>query len=104
MTEQVIDIILKYIIPLILGYCINVIKNYKKKTNSTNQALKIMLQSNLTNTYFLYSKKKQITDYIYRNWLNMFKEYKNLGGNEFIDKLAEKMEEWEIVHTDILNN
>lgn len=104
MTQQIIDIILKYIIPIVLGYCISLIKNYKKKNNATNQALKIMLQSNLTNTYFLYSKKKQITDYIYRNWLNMFKEYKSLGGNEFVDKLAEKMETWEIVRTDILEN
>ena len=63
-----------------------------------------MLQNNLTNTYFVYSKKKQIPDYIYRNWLNMFKEYKELGGNEYVDTLAEKMETWEIVRTDILNN
>lgn len=104
MTQQIIDIVLKYIVPIILGYCISLIKNYKKKTISTNKALKIMLQSNLTNTYFVYSTKKKISDYVYRNWLNMFKEYKELGGNEYVDTLAEKMETWEIVRTDILNN
>ena len=32
----------------------------------------------------------------------MFKEYKNLNGNDFIDTLANKMDDWEITRTDIL--
>ena len=100
------DIIIKvinYFVPLILGYCISVIKNYKKKTNATNRALKIMLQNNLTNTYFVYSEKKTIPDYIYRNWLNMLDEYEALKGDDYIHTLALKMQNWEIVRTDILN-
>lgn len=104
MTEQIIDIVLKYIIPIILGYCISLIKNYKKKSNATNKALKIMLQNNLTNTYFVYSTKKKIPDYVYRNWLNMLKEYENLDGDDYIHTLADKIKSWEIVRTDILNN
>lgn len=104
MTEQIIDIVLKYIIPIILGYCISLIKNYKKKANATNKALKIMLQSNLTNTYFVYSTKKKIPDYVYKNWLNMLEEYENLEGDDYIHTLAERMKSWEIVRTDILNN
>lgn len=104
MAQQIIDIVLKYIVPIILGYCISLIKNYKKKTNSTNKALKIMLQSNLTNTYFVYSTKKKIPDYVYRNWLNMLEEYENLDGDDYIHTLADRMKSWEIVRTDILNN
>lgn len=104
MTQQIIDIILKYIIPVILGYCISLLKSYKKKTNATNKALKIMLQNNLTNTYFVYSTKKKIPDYVYKNWLNMLEEYENLEGDDFIHTLADKMKSWEIVRTDILEN
>ena len=104
MAQQIIDIVLKYIVPIILGYCISLIKNYKKKTNSTNKALKIMLQSNLTNTYFVYSSKKKIPDYVYRNWLNMLEEYENLDGDDYVHTLADRMKTWEIVRTDILNN
>ena len=102
--EEIVMTVIRYLMPVILGYCLNIIRNYKKKTTATNKALKIMLQNNLTNTYFVYSDKKIISDYVYRNWLNMFKEYKELGGNEYIDTLAEKMEKWELVRTDILNN
>lgn len=101
--KEILMVIVKYLVPIILGWCLNVIRSYRKKTTATNKALKIMLQSNLTNTYFVYSTKKKIPDYVYRNWLNMFKEYKNLGGNDFIDTIANKMETWEFVHTDIIN-
>ena len=102
MTQEIIIKIINYLIPIILGYCISVIGNYKKKSNATNRALKIMLQNNLTNTYFVYSTKKKIPDYVYKNWLNMLDEYEALDGDDYIHALASKMKDWEIVRTDIL--
>lgn len=104
MTEQVLKTILQFVLTGSLGYCVSVIKNYKKKQNATNKALKIMLQTNLTNTYFVYSTKQKIPDYVYRNWLNMLDEYENLEGDDYIHTLADKMKLWDIVRTDILNN
>lgn len=104
MAQQIIDTVLKFVLTGALGYLINVLKNYKKKTGATNNALKIMLQTNLTNTYFVYSTKKKIPDYVYRNWLNMLEEYEKLNGDDYIHTLAEKIKSWEIVRTDILNN
>lgn len=104
MTQELIETILKFVLTGALGYCVSVIKNYKKKTTATNKALKIMLQNNLTNTYFVYSTKKKIPDYIYRNWLNMLEEYEALDGDDYIHTLASKMQNWDIVRTDILNN
>ena len=94
--------IINYLAPVVLGYCFSVIRNYKKKNNATNNALKIMLQNNLTNTYFVYSTKKKIPDYVYKNWLNMLDEYENLEGDDYIHALALKIQSWEIVRTDIL--
>ena len=102
MIQQVINTIITFLISGILGYCVSVIKNYQKKTTSTNNALKIILQNNLTNAYFVYNIDKKIPDYVYKNWLDMLKEYKALGGNDFVDTLAHKMESWEIMHTDII--
>lgn len=104
MKNQIVGIVINFIATGLLGYCVATIKNYKKKSNATNKALKIMLQNNLTNTYFVYSKKKQIPDYVYKNWLNMLEEYEALEGDDFIHNLADKMKEWDIVRTDILNN
>lgn len=103
MIQSVIVKIINYLLPIVLGYCISVINNYRKKTKSTNSAIKIMLQNNLTNTYYVYSTKKKIPDYVYKNWLNMLREYENLEGDDYIHTLAIKMKEWEIVRTDILD-
>jgi len=102
MIQDILIKVINYLLPIVLGYCISVIKNYKKKNDATNNALKIMLQSNLTNTYYVYSVKKKIPDYVYKNWINMLKEYEKLEGDDYIHTLANKMKEWEFVKTDIL--
>ena len=102
--ETIVIKIINYLIPLVLGYCISIINNYKKKNKAITNAMKIMLQSNLTNTFFVYSTKKKITDYVYKNWLNMLDEYEKLEGDDYVHTLADKMKDWEIVRTDILND
>lgn len=104
MKEQIIAIIINMVVTGVLGYCIKGLKDYKKKSKSTNNALKIMLQNNLTNTYFVYSTKKKIPDYVYKNWLNMLDEYEALEGDDYIHVLSDRMKDWEIVRTDVLNN
>lgn len=102
MTQEILMKIINYLIPLIMGYLISVVGSYRKKNKATNRALKIMLQNNLTNTYFVYSTKEQIPDYVYKNWINMLDEYEALDGDDYIHTLAEKMKSWKIVRTDIL--
>ena len=103
MVEVILKTAINYLVPLILGYLISRLATLKKKNKATDVALRTLLQNNLTNTYFVYDPRKQITDYQYRNWLNMFGSYKELGGNEYVDTLNEKMKEWTIVRTDILS-
>lgn len=109
MTHTIINTAITFIISSILGYCVSVIKNYKKKlkdkTNNEqvqNLALQALLKSQLTNTYFVYSELKKIPDYAYQNFLDLLKVYESLGGDGFIHTIARKMEAWEIVKTDIL--
>lgn len=110
MTQTIINTAITFIVSGILGYCVSVIKNYKKKLqdktkneNVQNMALLTLLQSQLTNTFFVYNELKKIPDYVYRNWLNSFKIYKTLGGNDFVDELKAKMQKWEIAKTGILD-
>ena len=109
MTHTIINTTITFIISSILGYCVSVIKNYKKKLqNKTkneevqNMALLTLMQSHLTNTFFVYSEVKQIPDYIFKNWLNLLKSYEGLGGDDYVHTLQKKMESWEIIKTDIL--
>ena len=109
MIEKILTTIIGFILSTSLGYCLNAIKNYKTKQEKDkendllqNEALKTLLHSNLTNTYFDYEKKAEIPDYVFKNWTNLFKIYKRLGGNDYVDTLKKRMSSWHIVRTDIL--
>jgi len=109
MTQTIINTAITFIISSILGYCVSVIKNYKGKLNQKienekvqNIALQTILQSQLTNIYFVYQEFGEIPDYVYKNWLNMLKIYEQLGGDDYIHTLADRMKEWKIKKTDIL--
>ena len=92
-----------------VGYLAAKTKNYREKLKSKieneeiqNVAIRTILKSQLTKTYFVYSELKQIPDYVYQDFLDMLKVYESFGGNGFVHTLAKKMESWEIIKTDIL--
>lgn len=94
---------------LVIGFLVGKLKKYHKnivneKANNQvqNEALKLLLQSNLTNAYFVYDETKKVRDYQYKNWINMFKIYKELNGNDYIDEIKVRMEKFDIIKTDII--
>lgn len=98
MVETIIKSAIGVIVSGTIGYLIGQLKSFK----AIKLALMILIQNTLTNTYFVYSQKKVIPDYIFRNWNNLFKIYKQLDGNDYCDTLKNKMGDWEITKTDIL--
>lgn len=109
MVTTIISTAITFVVSSILGYCVSAIKNYKQKLKDRNEnediqnkALLFLLQAQLTNTYFVYNEIGEISDYVLRNWLNLFKIYKQLGGNDYVDTLKQKMDSWVVVQTDIL--
>lgn len=107
--SPIINTAITFVVSSILGYCVSIIKNYKSKLDNKenneqmqNIAIRTILKSQLTKTYFVYSELKQIPDYVYQDFLDMLKVYENFGGDGFIHTLAHKMESWELVKTDIL--
>lgn len=109
MIQVIINTIISFVIGGILGYCVSLIKKYKKRyedkteeSKMLKEAMIMLLQSNLTNTYFIYDSLKEIPDYIYKNWINSLAIYENLGGNDYVHVLADKMKSWDFIKTDIL--
>ena len=109
MVKTILTVVITFITSGILGYCVSVIKNYRKKLEEKSgenklfkTALMIMLQNNLTNTYYAYENIGKIPDYVYKNWDNSRKIYEQLGGNDYIHVLADKMKNWDFEKTDIL--
>ena len=78
------------------------IKELIKDVVLTKEALKILLQSNLTNQYFVYEQTNEIKDYQFKSWINQFKVYESLGGNDYLHILNERIEKMKITKTDIL--
>ena len=110
MTQTIINTAITFIVSSLLGYSVSLIRNYKNKIKSKeeneqiqNEALLNILQSNLTNTYFVYEQLQEIPDYVYKNWTNLLKIYEKLGGDDYIHALEVKMKSWRIVKTDILD-
>ena len=63
MIQTIITTIITFIISSLLGYCLSLINNYKNKIKETktneqvqNVALRTLLKSQLTNTYFVYNR------------------------------------------------
>ena len=109
MIDKILTTIITFIVSGALGYCVKTIKAYKEKKEQCdknnevqNEALLMMLQNSLTNTFFVYQQIGEIPDYVYKNWINMLKVYESLDGDDYIHVLAEKMRKWELVKTDIL--
>ena len=104
MFEQVIKSVIGYVIPAVIGFLVAWFINYRKKNDSLKNGVKILLQSNLTTTYFYYEPFKKIPDYVYRNFLNQLGAYEGLEGDDYIHTIAEHMKNWEITRTDILKD
>lgn len=109
MIETIIKSAIGVIISGALGYCISKIKSYKNAIKEKEQekdllkeAMMTMLQGSLTNTFYVYEELGKIPDYVYKNWLNQKKIYEELGGNDYIHILADKMKKWNFEKTDIL--
>lgn len=109
MVNTILTVSVSTITGSVIGYCISTIKKYKnkleeeaKKNIIRDEAFMYLLQDSLTNTYFFYEQKQQIPDFMYKKWVNMKKCYEELGGNDYIHVLDEKMKSWDLEKTDIL--
>ena len=102
MTETVIKTIIGYVLPLTLGFLIAKVTNRKKKNSGVENGLMILLQSDLTNTFYYYEPSGEMPDYVYRNFLNKLKSYEDLGGDDYIHDIAERVKKFKIIRTGIL--
>ena len=109
MLDKIILTIVGTIITGACGYLSAKLKGYSQRLKTKeenektqNMALLMLLQFQLTNTFFVYDEMGQIPDYVYKNWLNLLGIYEELGGDDYVHTLAKKMENWKIIQTDIL--
>ena len=86
-NEIVLKIVLTvvgFIVTGAMGYFTATIKNYKKRENTQQEALKCLLRSAITSKYYVYSELKCIPLYEKENLNYMNEQYVKMGGNSYI--------------------
>lgn len=77
------------VIPAIIGYLLGRIKSFRKREQNQEEALKCLLRSNITSKYYVYKKIGAVPRYEKENVNYMYTQYKNMGGNSYIDLIIQ---------------
>ena len=60
------------------------------------QGIKCLLRSEMLNTYYRHKDDETIRQYELENFILLYKAYKALKGNSFIDKIYNEVMSWEV--------
>lgn len=61
------------------------------------QGIKCLLRSEMMRTYYHNREKGKIRQYELENFIALYKAYKALKGNSFIDKINKEVMSWEVI-------
>lgn len=64
--------------------------------NLTN-GMRCQLRSDMLHTYYTNKDSKNIRQYELENFVYLYKAYKSLKGNSFIDKIYNEVMKWEVI-------
>lgn len=86
-------------ITIIIGAAALLIKPIRHKLlglDKLTDALKCQLRHDMLHTYYRHREDKVIRQYELEDFLYLYRGYKALGGNSFIDKIKSEIDEWEV--------
>lgn len=66
-------------------------------TKQVREGLRCQLRSDMLHTYYKHREEETIRQYEMENFVLEYKAYKALKGNSFIDSIAARVKEWEVV-------
>lgn len=65
--------------------------------NAIKEGQRCLLRSEIVRLYYRHHDVRQLREYEFRNMKQCYDAYKALGGNSFIDRIQEEMQEWDII-------
>ena len=80
-------------IGILLGFIVGFVAWIKKLT----EGMKCQLRSEMLRIYYHNIENKKIRQYELENFIYLYKAYKALKGNSFIDRIYEEVKKWKIV-------
>jgi len=73
------------------------VRNKVLGLNDVREGQRCLLRSEILHTYYKHRERKVIRQYEYENVVFVYKAYKALGGNTFVDHIYNEINEWEVV-------
>lgn len=93
--EEILKIVLNYLIPTLLGAVLGFIstrfKKNKKKDLAIEQGVQALLRNEIIRRYREFESKGEISILDKENLEEMFEQYKNLGGNGTVKKMMDEL-------------
>lgn len=85
----------------IVAALVIIVKPFREKlfdTKKIKDGQKCLLRERMLSIYYKHLDEKKLHQYEYENFLYLYKAYKALGGNSFIDKIKLEVDTWTIVY------
>lgn len=80
-------------LPILLGYIVWLLKNQKKDRDANSRGTMLLLRVQLIEYHDKYTSLGEIPSYAYKNFMEMYEAYHELGGNGMVTKMKEEIEE-----------
>ena len=81
------------VLPIALGYIVWLLKRQKKDRDANSRGTMLLLRVQMIEYHNKYIELGYIPSYVYQNFDEMYKAYKELGGNGMITRMYEEMQE-----------
>ena len=73
------------------------IRNKLLGLDKLTDALKCQLRHDMLHTYYRHREGRTIRQYELEDFLYLYRGYKALGGNSFIDRIKDEVDDWEVM-------
>jgi hypothetical protein len=87
-------------ISVIMGVLAVLVKPIRERIftdKKQREGMKCLLRGRMLNVYYKHREERTIRQYEYENFCAYYESYKALGGNSFIDHIADEVLEWEVI-------
>jgi hypothetical protein len=102
MSETIIKYCITFFLGILLTHLVDKVTKMYKSEKAERKALRLLLQSNLTNLAYVCLELGYIMDFQLKSWCNMLEAYESLDGDDYIHTLDGKIKQLEVKKTGVL--
>ena len=73
------------------------LRNKMLGLDKLTDALRCQLRHDMLHTHYRHREDKTIRQYEMEDFLFLYRGYKALGGNSFIDRIKDEVDDWEVI-------